>query len=132
MDSQTYKIWSGFAFENVCLRHLRQIKKALGISGIYTEASSFYKKGKETEEGVQIDLVLDRKDRVVNLFEIKFYNDALYFTEADLAGLRAKQRIFLNATNTRKYISWVLITTFGLKNKGVLDMVLSLDDLFAE
>jgi AAA+ ATPase superfamily predicted ATPase len=130
MDSQAYKSWSGFAFENICLRHLPQIKKSLGISGIYTEASSFYKKGSATEEGAQIDLVLDRKDRVINLFEIKFYNDTFHFSASDMADLRTKQSVFTATTQVRKYVSWVLLTTFGLKNKGILDTVLTMEDLF--
>ena len=130
MDAQAYKSWCGFAFENICLRHLLPIKKALGISGIYTEASSFYKKGTNEEQGAQIDLVLDRKDRVINLFEMKFYNTDFHFGTADSAALRQKQQVFVAATKSKKYISWVLMTTFGVKNKGILDNVLTLDDLF--
>lgn len=132
MDSHAYKTWCGFAYENICLRHLRQIKKALGISGVYTEASAFYKKGVAAHPGAQIDLVLERKDRVINLFEIKYYGEPFYFGADDMAALRAKQSVFITATQTRKYLSWVLITTFGLKNPGMLDNVLTLDDLFVE
>jgi uncharacterized protein len=130
LDSQAYKSWCGFAFENICLRHLPQIKKAMGISGVYTEASSFYKKGTSDEEGAQIDLILERKDRVINLFEMKFYNDAFHFGADDMMALRRRQWVFMDATKTKKYISWVLMTTFGIKNRGILDNVLTLDDLF--
>ena len=33
--------WAGYAFENTCLTHVAQIKKALGISGILTEQSAW-------------------------------------------------------------------------------------------
>ena len=33
--------WQGFSFELICLLHLRQIKQALGISGMATEASAW-------------------------------------------------------------------------------------------
>ncbi len=130
LDSQAYKSWSGFAFENICLRHVQQIKKTLGIAGVYTEASAFYKKSTDAEEGAQIDLVLDRKDRIINLFEIKFYGDAFHFGTAEMAALRHKSGVFMHSTNTKKYLDWVLITTFGIKNQGMLDHVLTLDDLF--
>lgn len=130
LDSQAYKAWSGFAFENICLRHIQQLKKVLGISGVYTEASAFYKRGTDTEDGAQIDLVLDRKDRIINLFEIKFYNEAFHFSSADMAALRHKSSVFANSTGTKKYLAWVLISTFGIKNNGILDTVLTLDDLF--
>jgi AAA+ ATPase superfamily predicted ATPase len=56
-QTQTYKVWCGFAFENICLKHISQIKKALSIGGLYSISSSFYKKGTATEKGTQIDLL---------------------------------------------------------------------------
>jgi len=72
-QSQAYKSWAGYAFENVCLEHLPQIKKALRIEGVYTSTGTFYKKGTATQPGAQIDLLLDRHDGVINLIEMKFY-----------------------------------------------------------
>ena len=72
-QTQAYKIWSGYAFENICLKHIPQIKKALEIGGIYSLSYSFYKKGTKEEQGLQIDLLIDRNDQTINLFEVKFY-----------------------------------------------------------
>ncbi|MFN0015408.1 MAG: AAA family ATPase, partial [Saprospiraceae bacterium] len=72
-QTQVWKSWSGYAFESMCLNHLTSIKKALGISGIYTEASAFYLKNSAFGRGIQVDLLLDRSDHAINLFEIKFY-----------------------------------------------------------
>lgn len=133
-QTQAYKTWSGYAFENICLKHIPRIKKALGIAGIYAKASSFIMKGNEQEKGTQIDLIIDRNDKVVNLFEIKFYNTEVTFSAADAQNLREKIRIFQTATRTKKHIMPILITTFGLKtNKhslGLINQVLTLDDLF--
>ena len=71
--TQAYTSWAGYAFENICLKHIHQIKKALGISGVYSTVSSFFKKGGEGEAGFQLDLLIDRQDQVINLCEIKFY-----------------------------------------------------------
>ena len=60
--------WQGYAYEQVCIHHINQIKKALGISGIASDVCSWTKKG---ENGAQIDLVIDRSDRVIDLCEIK-------------------------------------------------------------
>ena len=38
-DSQMVTIWKGLAFENVCFNHIKQIKAALGISGVVTNES---------------------------------------------------------------------------------------------
>ena len=54
--------WNGLAYENLCFNHIKQIKAALGISGVSTEESLWSKKGTEDAEGAQIDLIIERKD----------------------------------------------------------------------
>lgn len=115
-QTQEYKSWCGYAFENLCLKHSEQIKKALGISGIYSETSSFYHAGKGDVQGVQIDLLIDRKDNVINLFELKFYNEPFLISKNYAEDLREKVAIFQNLTKTKKQIFLNLISTFGLKN----------------
>ena len=66
-----YRAWSGYTFEGICLKHLPQIKKALGISGVFSVSSAFYHKGADGMDGCQIDLLIDRDDRVINVCEIK-------------------------------------------------------------
>jgi uncharacterized protein len=134
--SQTplYKTWCGFAFENICFKHIDQIKKALGISGIYAEAASFIAKGNDTEDGLQIDLLLDRKDQVINLFEIKFYNAVWQLDKSDAADFREKMAIFQKVSKTKKHIFLTLISTFGIKHNahslGLVDRQFDLDILF--
>jgi len=133
-QTQAYKTWSGYAFENVCMKHIPQIKKALGISGVYAETSSFYKKGTKEEKGTQIDLLLDRNDKVINVFEIKFYNSEIIITEAYAKLLREKLRIFQETTNTRKYLMLSMISAFGIKQNmhslGFVEQSLLVEDLF--
>jgi uncharacterized protein len=134
--SQTpaYKSWAGYAFEGICLKHLEQIKRALGISGIYAIASSFYKKGTPQEEGLQIDMVLDRNDHTINLFEIKHYNKKFSLTQEYAEELRQKLWLFQDNTKTNKQVNWVFITTFGLTKSqystGLVSKVITIDDLF--
>lgn len=133
-QTQAVKIWAGYAYENVCLQHLPQIKKALGISGVYSISSTFLHRALEGEESAQIDLVLDRNDQVINLFEIKFYNTEWSLTESDAKALRRKMSVFQRVTNTRKRLMMTLITTFGIKHNahslGLVEKVLTLEDLF--
>ena len=135
-QTQAYKTWSGYAFESICLKHLPQIKRALGVSGVYTLASTFYKKGTEDEPGVQIDLVLDRNDHVVNLFEIKFYNDTFSINKATAQKLRHKMSVFRNITQTKKQLFWTIMTTFGLKHNqhslDLIDSAFGMDILFED
>ncbi len=133
-QTQAYKTWSGYAFENICLKHLSQIKKGLGISGVYSLASSFYKKGTATEKGTQIDLVLDRNDQVINLFEIKFYNAPFTINKAYAEKLQEKKAIFKASTKTRKQLFISIIATYGLQHNqhslGLVDSILDTNTLF--
>ena len=135
-QTQPYKTWSGYAFESICFKHLPQIKKALSIGGVYSIASSFIFKGNEEEKGTQIDLLIDRNDHVINLFEIKFYNTPFSVTKAYADNLRDKVRIFQEVTKTRKQIFLTFLSTFGLKpNKhslGLITDALDMEVLFEE
>jgi uncharacterized protein len=133
-QTQSVKIWSGYAYENTCLKHLPNIKKALGISGVYTQSSTFLQKGNAEEKGAQIDLVLDRNDQIINLFEIKFYNTEFTLSESDAKALRNQMWVFKAKTKTKKHLMIVLLTTFGMEHNkhslGLIENILTMDALF--
>jgi len=133
-QTQTWKTWSGYAYENICLKHIPQIKESMSIAGIYSESGAFYKKARKDESGAQIDLVIDRNDHVINLFEIKFYNEIFALTKTDADNLRKKMSVFRTSTQTKKQLFYMMITTFGLKPNqhsiGLITQALTLDDLF--
>ncbi|MCK6691008.1 MAG: ATP-binding protein [Thermoanaerobaculia bacterium] len=135
-QTQEYKTWSGYAFESICLKHIPQIKKALSIGGVYSLSSTFYKKGTTGQKGAQIDLLLDRNDQVINIFEIKFSNREISLTKEQADTLRQKCWTFAEVTKTRKRLMLVLITTFGLNHNqhslGLVEAVVMLDDLFTD
>lgn len=88
------------------------------------------------DKGTQIDLLIDRNDKVINLFEIKFYSTEFSLSAVDAQNVREKIRVFQEVTNTRKHIMPTMITTFELKSNkhslGLINQVLKLDDLFEE
>ena len=133
-QTQNYKIWCGYAFKNICLKHTNSIKKALQIGGVYSVSSTFFKKGTKSEPGTQIDLVLDRNDQIINLFEIKFYNKPLSISKVYAQTLKDKLHIFEETTKTRKHLFLTIIATFGITanehSLGLIDQVLTMDDLF--
>jgi len=83
---------------------------------------------------MQIDLLLDRQDQIINLFEIKFYNETFILKKEYAKQLQHKQQLFQQTTGTKKQLFWVLITTFGLQatqhSIGLIAHVLTMDDLF--
>lgn len=112
-DSLVYKTWCGYAFEQICLMHVPQIKQALGISGIFSQSSSW--RSKDSENGAQTDLLIDRRDHVINLFEIKFSGEPYTITKTSAQQLRHKIGVFKSETGTRKAVWLAMLTTFGLK-----------------
>lgn len=131
-----YKTWSGYAFENVGLRHLKHIKKALGISGVYTTTSTFYHSGSDQQGRLQIDLIIDRADKAINLCEFKFYSQPIAFTPSQLQELEARKEAFRSLTRTDKTLFTSLISTKGLAPKtpvgGVINQSVTLEAFFEE
>jgi uncharacterized protein len=112
--TQSWVSWRGLAFEHLCLKHIEQVKKALGIAGIYTEESVWRHIGRDQDQGVQIDLLIDRQDNVINLCELKYYSKDWSITAVESDGLETKRRVFQKKTGTRKTIFITLITTYGV------------------
>jgi uncharacterized protein len=132
IGSAKHKTWSGYAFENVSLLHINEIKKALGISGIYSENSSWRSIGKT--ENAQIDLLIDRKDNAISVCEMKFANEEFIITKEYAEKLKQKLRVFKTETKTKKTLLPTLITTYGAQKNshylGIIQNELTLNDLF--
>ena len=135
-NNQEVISWSGLAFEQLCWDHTKNIKKALGIDGVYSETTIWNKKGTTENKGTQIDLIIDRKDRIINLFEIKYSINQYEITKSYDEVLRNKLASFTAFTKTRKTVFLTMITTFGLvKNKysgSIISNEIDLNQLFLE
>ena len=114
--SPRWKAWSGYAFEYICRSHIESIKKQLSINGIYSEVSPWRSKAKTG--GAQIDLLIDRSDRVINVCEMKFFNQPFSIDHAYAESLRNKLMVFREETGSNKTLFLTMITTFGLKNNA--------------
>ena len=94
-----------------------------------------YQPGKDSSlPGAQIDLLIDRKDGVINICEMKYYDSEFTIDGTYADELRQKIQTFRELTKTRKSIFLVLVTPFGIKrNKYALEMEITdirLEDLF--
>jgi hypothetical protein len=125
---QTYKSWTGFAFETICLKHVQQIKEELGVGKIYSVHSSWF------NSKAQVDLVIDRDDRIINLCEIKFYDRPSTINKPIYYNLKTKLLQFKESSKTRKNVFITMITTFGVsENAYSIELVtnsLTMDCLF--
>ncbi len=132
ITSQTVVSWRGFAFENVCLSHIKQIKAALGISGVSTTQSVWYKKA-DDKDGTQIDLIIERKDNIVNMCEIKYYSKEFSCDKTYHKKIIDRQSILEEVIPKGMVIHSTLITTYGLKYNeysGDFDNTITLEELF--
>jgi hypothetical protein len=126
-----HRAWSGYAFELVCRRHLRQMKQSLGISGVSTSASSW--RSKEMAPGVQIDLLIDRRDGVINLCEMKYVKHPYTIRKTEAEALERRKGVFAAETKTRSALHITLVTTYGLEQKGYTSLAqsqITMNDLF--
>jgi hypothetical protein len=131
VDSPQHRIWSGYAYEQVCLAHIDQIKRKLGISGVQCKTASW--RSRTAEPGAQIDLLIERRDQVINLCEMKYATDKYLIDKSYSQALRNKVSAFREETKTRKAIHLTLVTTYGIRQNEYAGMVQNevvMDDLF--
>lgn len=124
-QTQAYKIWCGYAFENLCIKHVNSIKNALGISGVQTQVNSFlHRKDSRFEKGFQIDMLIDRKDNIINICEMKFYADEFSINADYAKNIRTKVEGLKAVTKTKKMVHTTFVSTYGiLDNKNKIDLV---------
>ena len=126
-----HRAWCGYAFERLCMTHIRQIKQRLGISGVITEIYTF--RSIRQKGGAQIDIIIDRRDDVINLCECKYSGMPYELTETDAVSLERKKAVFLEETGTKKAIHMTMITANGLVQNAYRNEIqseITLDDLF--
>lgn len=125
--------WRGLAFERLCLEHVPQMKKALGISGVSTDVYAWRGKGSDESEGAQIDLLIDRKDGIINVCEMKFSPGPYSLGKQEADALRHRVALFKERTGTKKSLHLTLVTTEGLKDSPYrfeVQSEITLDQLF--
>lgn len=131
--TQAWISWSGLAFENICLQHIKQIKEALKITVIYTEETAW--KGSANDQQAQIDMLIERADRIIHVCEIKFAKASFTIDKKYAQELREKLQVFaVQPECKRKNIFLTTITTFGVKDneykKELVQNEVTMEDLF--
>lgn len=131
VNTPRYNIWKGNSFELVCLNNIESIKSALHIDGIDSNIYSW--KSRKGENGAQIDLLIDRADKIINLCEMKYYNSKFSIDKKYEVCLQNKMKCFIEETKTEKSIQMTIVTSKGLEHNFYSEIImheLTLDDLF--
>lgn len=122
VNSQEWISWSGFAFERLVQKNIKLILKDLGGQGLIKSFGPWI--GNYNKEKAQIDLLIERSDRVFQIVEIKFSNDPFIINKDYALSLTKKIDIIKNTIGKNHEIKLCFITPFGLqKNSWSLDLV---------
>ncbi len=136
-QTQSWKIWAGYAFEAVCFKHINQVCRALEINGIAYETGSWRRiaPGGDSAPGAQVDLLVDRSDGIINICELKHHNQKFSIDKSYANRLKEKLETFRQHTGTGKQLFLTMITAHGLtRNEYAEELVhreIKLSDLFA-
>ena len=132
-NSTIRSAWTGLAFERVCFQHIPQIKQAMGIAGVATQCYSWKAKGDALSFGTKIDMVLDRRDNIINICEIKFSKGEYTITKDYAMALNNKVEKFIESTKNKKTILLTMITTNGVVHNEYWNQIqcdITADELF--
>lgn len=137
LDTPARKAWAGNMFEQVCKDHIRQIKQKMGILGILSEEFVWYIKADKNldMQGTQIDMIIDRRDRVIDLCEMKFSIGEYIIDKEYDEKLRNRVETFKKITKTKKAVQIVFVTTYGVvanQYSGIIQRQITLEDLFRD
>lgn len=134
IDNPARRAWTGIAFEQVCLLHIPQIKRSLSIAGVQADVSAWRFVGDEYYSGFQIDMIIERRDRVINLCEMKYSDAPFEITPSYATQLRERRATFKAVTGTRSALHLTMISPYGLRRNasaGIANQIITLDDLFS-
>lgn len=123
--------WLGLGFERLCMAHASQIKQALRLDRIATKVYSW--RSKSGKAKAQIDMILERADGIINIFEMKYSDTEYLLDKEEKEKLRTRITRFRKETEVKEALWPTLVTTYGLK-KGIHSdtfvATLTMDDLF--
>lgn len=130
----SYYAWAGYAFEAVCMKHINQIIEALRIPATTYGTWRYIPAKKSSDDGAQIDLVVDRIDDALNLCEIKYTEQPFVIDKATAMKLNRVVEVFREKTRITKQIFLSIISANGLKEnmytEDLISSVVTLKDLF--
>jgi len=137
MKESSHSAWAGYAFEQVCLHHIEQIRGKLSIKGVLTNVCTWSSQKHVDSNGTQwpgcqIDLLICRADHVIDICEMKYCLSDFTVTKDYDDHIRKRTETFLHLTKTRDAVNHVLVTTYGLKENaysGRFSSVVTMDDL---
>lgn len=115
-QSTKFVNWAGYSFETFCHNHASLILRALGIDGVLVNVTTWH----DPKSKLQVDLVLERADRMINLVEIKYTNKPFAITKDFVKKVKEREAKFVSVTKTKLPVNTVLLSAYGVTGSSVL------------
>lgn len=131
INTPTVNTWMGLTYERICMAHVGQIRHALRIDAISTLTYSW--RSKSSQPAAQIDMIIERADRIVNICEVKYSLDEYELRKDEYEKICRRKNAFIQETGLRHTPWLTMITTEGVSRGKYSEMIQSqvcLDDLF--
>lgn len=131
VTSQQYSIWSGFAFETVCLTNIDlylDVRKTKGLMRSYSYWN--HKSDNQDEQGAQIDILIEYTNNVYEIVECKFYNDEFEITDEYRKNILNKMNMFSKYGVKGKFeLKFAMLTSYGCKKNSHFNSLPISDDV---
>jgi len=136
-NTPAWHAWAGYTFENICWKHIQSIKQQLQIGALKSNQSPWQISSSDSvPKGAQIDLLIDRRDDVINLCEMKYTQTPFVIDKAYTQDLLRKIEVFRDNAKVPARCSIVLtmISALGIEPNQYMQqlnpIVLDIDALF--
>ncbi len=130
LNTPVINTWQGLAFEHVCMVHISQIRRALGLGRIAVEYYSWRSSGLPK---AQVDMIIERADHLIHLCEVKYTQSEYVITSSEDLKMRNRISAFVRESKTRYGILPTWITPYGLftnEYSSNIQYQITMDDLF--
>ncbi len=119
MSSQKYTIWSGFAFEILCLLNIDLYLQTRMTKGLAKSYGYWQFSGNEEDNGTQIDFIVEYENSVYDIVECKFYNKEFVISKEYKENLLHKMEMFKKHALKGKYdIKLIILTSYGCEKNS--------------
>lgn len=123
--------WMGLTYERICMAHIQQIKHSLHLDTISTLSYSW--RSKTFTPAAQIDIIIERADKIVNICEVKYCQYEYNLDKDEYERINKRKNAFIKETGLRHTPWLTMITTEGVARGKYSEMIqtqVTLDDLF--
>lgn len=125
-----HNAWLGLSFERLCFAHIYEIQKALGITGVATKTYAL------RTDNAQMDMVIERADKVTSLCEMKYTTKPYAITKDEAEKMVRQKEELEMCLSTQKQVLITIVSNrkpqINSYYNNLISSNITLDKLFVE